>query len=138
MRRPSRLRGPMAIAASMPLLVLIPPALTAQPAPGGSTVRPSLTLSQEQASAFARLALKGIGKEYPNKPGHVLTGDADLSTWGAEYIAGMEDILAGRQAAVDRDQEKLFWGPTAVAVDGEGRVLVVVSCRHRIQVYRRY
>jgi hypothetical protein len=35
-------------------------------------------LSQEQASAFARLALKGIRKEYPNKPEHVLNGAADL------------------------------------------------------------
>jgi hypothetical protein len=35
-------------------------------------------LRQEQSSAFARLALKGITKEYPNKPGHVLNGDADV------------------------------------------------------------
>jgi hypothetical protein len=68
----------MAFAASIPLLALASPLLPAQPAPGGSTVKPSLTLSQDQASAFARLALKGIGKEYPNKPGHVLTGDADV------------------------------------------------------------
>ncbi len=32
---------------------------------------------------------------------------------------------------------KLFWGPTAVKVDSQDRVLVVESCRHRIQVYRR-
>jgi len=37
----------------------------------------TLTLTRRQASAFARLALKGIQKEYPNKPGHVLNGAAD-------------------------------------------------------------
>jgi hypothetical protein len=33
--------------------------------------------------------------------------------------------------------EKLFWGPTAVRVDAQGRLYVVDSCRHRIQVYRK-
>jgi hypothetical protein len=39
-----------------------------------------LTLSQEQASAFARLAFKGIQREYPNHPGHVLNGATDVKT----------------------------------------------------------
>jgi hypothetical protein len=38
----------------------------------------TLALSTEQASAFARLALKGINKEYPNKPEHVMSGPADV------------------------------------------------------------
>ena len=37
-----------------------------------------LTLTQEQASAFAKLALKGLQKEYPNKPGDVLGSAADI------------------------------------------------------------
>ena len=37
-------------------------------------------MKPEQISAFARLALKGIQKEYPNKPGHVLNGDMDART----------------------------------------------------------
>ncbi len=32
--------------------------------------------------------------------------------------------------------EKLFWGPTSVKLDGKGNILIVDSCRHRIQVYR--
>jgi hypothetical protein len=36
------------------------------------------TLTQDQASAFARLALKGIQREYPNKPDHVINDAADL------------------------------------------------------------
>src|SRR5438045_9770938 len=36
------------------------------------------SLTKEQASAFAKLALKGIQKEYPNKPGTVLNSKADI------------------------------------------------------------
>ena len=38
----------------------------------------NVTLTREQASAFAKLALKGIQKEYPNKPGTVLNSKADI------------------------------------------------------------
>src|SRR3954464_12094145 len=37
-------------------------------------------LTKEQASAFARLALKGLGKEYPNKPEHVMGGPDDVKS----------------------------------------------------------
>jgi hypothetical protein len=40
----------------------------------------SLTLTQKHASAFAALALKGIQKEFPNKPGHVWNGAEDART----------------------------------------------------------
>jgi hypothetical protein len=36
------------------------------------------TLTKEQASAFARLALKAIAQEYPNKPEHVLAAPGDV------------------------------------------------------------
>src|SRR3954447_2317292 len=36
------------------------------------------TLTRAQASAFARLALKGVRKEYPNKPGVVLSRAEDV------------------------------------------------------------
>jgi hypothetical protein len=35
-------------------------------------------LTRERASAFARVALKGLSKEYPNKPEHVLGGPGDV------------------------------------------------------------
>lgn len=41
---------------------------------------PAPTLTRANASAFAKLALKGARKEYPNKPGHVLLNDADAKT----------------------------------------------------------
>ncbi len=39
---------------------------------------PELTASR--ASAFAKMALAGIAREYPNKPGEVLTGPQDLKS----------------------------------------------------------
>jgi len=35
-------------------------------------------MKPEEASRFAKLALKGIGKEYPNKPGDVLNHERDI------------------------------------------------------------
>lgn len=37
-----------------------------------------MTVTREQASAFARLALKGVRREFPNKPEHVMNGPADV------------------------------------------------------------
>jgi Protein of unknown function (DUF2891) len=42
----------------------------AEPLPG---------LTKERASAFARLALQGLNKEYPNKPEHVMAGPSDVA-----------------------------------------------------------
>jgi hypothetical protein len=39
-----------------------------------------LTMKAEQASAFARLALKGLHKEYPSKPADVLNSEADVKS----------------------------------------------------------
>jgi hypothetical protein len=36
------------------------------------------TLTQARASAFARLALAGVDKEFPNKPGHVMNDATDV------------------------------------------------------------
>jgi len=39
-----------------------------------------LRLTREHASAFAKLALKGVNKEYPNHPGHALASAADVKS----------------------------------------------------------
>jgi DNA-binding beta-propeller fold protein YncE len=78
-------------------------------------------------------------------------GEAGLSKWGESYFIANQDELEERQKADLEPElnlspsddlcqesasiEKFFWGPTAVKVDDQGRVYVVDSCRHRIQVY---
>lgn len=44
-------------------------------------------MDAKQASLFARLALKGIQKEYPNKPGDVLNSEADIKSPKAMHPA---------------------------------------------------
>ena len=79
-----------------------------------------------------------------------LRGESRTPAWADEYfLANPEEgalrLESDLSPVVDpperRDREesanveKLFWGPTAVKLDGKGNVLVVDSCRHRIQVY---
>ena len=82
-----------------------------------------------------------------------MRGDAGLSKWGEDYFQSNLDELEERQKAdmeppldlAPYDQlreesgsiEKLFWGPTAVKLDDQGRVYIVDSCRQRIQIYQR-
>jgi Protein of unknown function (DUF2891) len=67
------------VVAAIPVAVLLavsPPDRAGEPGPGAENSPAALT--REQASAFARLALKAVGREYPNKPEHVLSGAADV------------------------------------------------------------
>ena len=52
----------------------------ARPMPEPDRAQSAPTLTRANASSFAKLALKGAKKEYPNKPGHVLLDDADAKT----------------------------------------------------------
>ena len=84
-----------------------------------------------------------------------LRGESETPTWADEYflanpeegalrqqsdLAPALEPSRGYQSVSDREEsaniERLFWGPTAVKPDGHGNLLVVDSCRHRIQVYR--
>ena len=44
-------------------------------------------LSAADASRFARLALKCVRQEYPNKPGHVMSGASDVRAPKAMHLA---------------------------------------------------
>ena len=33
------------------------------------------------------------------------------------------------------EQEKRFWAPTGIKLDAAGRLYIVESCRHRVQIY---
>ncbi|MEM6798641.1 MAG: DUF2891 domain-containing protein [Planctomycetota bacterium] len=54
--------------------VLFVPALMATPTPAESPLMPGDKLSHEQVAGFARLALDGIPREFPNKPSNVMVG----------------------------------------------------------------
>jgi hypothetical protein len=54
--------------------------LKARPTAPMTSEPPTPPLSQEQASAFARLALKGIQREFPNHPGHIINDADDLKS----------------------------------------------------------
>src|SRR5262245_45073234 len=57
------------VVAAIPVAVLLAvsaPDRAGEPGPGAESSPAALT--REQASAFARLALKAIGRQYPNKP----------------------------------------------------------------------
>ena len=78
-------------------------------------------------------------------------GEAGVSKWGMDYFTTNQDELEERQRAnmepvlddwakdIPAEQsasiEKLFWGPTSVKIDDQGRIYVVDTCRCRIQVY---
>jgi NHL repeat len=80
-------------------------------------------------------------------------GESGLSKWGESYfIANQDELEERRKANLEpelslspiedlREEsasiEKFFWGPISVKVDDQGRLYVVESCRHRIQVYRK-
>ena len=72
-------RNPLeACLAVMPMFALILVLLSFPLSAQGD--EPQSRLTEERASVFARLALKGLGKEYPNKLDHVLTDPADLKS----------------------------------------------------------
>jgi hypothetical protein len=58
------------------LITLAAAVAMSQPAPSA----PPTALTRDAASAFSRLALKGVVREYPNKPEHVLGGPDDAKT----------------------------------------------------------
>ena len=67
------------------ILSLYSQATLAQTKGGSADEGKELRMNQEHASAFARLALKGIQKEYPNKPGDVLNSERDVQTLRAVH-----------------------------------------------------
>ena len=61
-------------------------------------------------------------------------GDAELSPWGEAVLAANPDAVKARQRT-DLSPELWFNRPVAVNVDDEGRIMVLETGRHRIQVY---
>jgi DNA-binding beta-propeller fold protein YncE len=116
--------------------------------PGGDYI---MTIGEGQLKRPANVSVDGEGSAYvadwgnervaiftpEGYPFTALIGDSEMSKWGAEFLSANTDLIQGRKIMADGTPEKRFWGPTAVEVDEQGRVLVVDSCRHRIQIYDR-
>jgi DNA-binding beta-propeller fold protein YncE len=63
-----------------------------------------------------------------------IIGDSEMSKWGAEFLSANQDLIEGRKLA-DMTPEKRLHGPTAAEADNDGNLIIVDSCRHRLQVY---
>jgi DNA-binding beta-propeller fold protein YncE len=76
---------------------------------------------------------------FDSESNHIATwhGDSTLSKWAVERIKEFPIFEEQRQASGLYDQERRFWRPAGITALSTGRVLVVDSCRHRVQVYRR-
>ena len=80
-------------------------------------------------------------------------GESIVSKWGQDYFLSNQDELEERHLAdlepnIDPTEsdflsyesgsvEKLFWGPSSVKIDQHDNIMVVESCRDRIQVFRK-
>ena len=65
------------------------------------------------------------------------TGDAGLSKWGSEKLDANPDMVRQRTLVRDMSVEKVMRRPKALAIDNEGRIIIVDSNRTRLQVYQK-
>lgn len=65
------------------------------------------------------------------------TGEAGLSKWAHEKLLSSPDLMRQRNLLRDFEPERRLWRPTAVAVDEQGRVIIVDGNRGRLQVYQK-
>ena len=81
-----------------------------------------------------------------------LRGQATLSKWAEEFLAANDDEKSARDRSdltpplpehlnsayhVSSQTEPYFWGPVSVSLDGNGRLYVTLTNRHRFQIYRK-
>ena len=82
----------------------------------------------------------------------LLRGEATVSKWAEDYFSANPEEKAERDRSdltpqlpphlntpyhISSQTEPYFWGPVAVSLDGEGRLYVVETNRHRFQVYQK-
>ena len=65
------------------------------------------------------------------------TGDGGLSKWGPEKLEANPDMKLSRSLVRDLEPERPLWRPNAVTIDHTGRVLILDSNYHRIQIYQK-
>jgi DNA-binding beta-propeller fold protein YncE len=71
--------------------------------------------------------------------GTLLGDSAMVSKWSVGQIEADPLLREQRTTHAERvgSKERRFRGPTGIAVTDDGQIIVVDSCRHRLQVYRR-
>ena len=82
----------------------------------------------------------------------LLRGQATVSKWAQAYFDTNPEEKAERDRSdlmpelpphlntpyhISSQTEPYFWGPVAVSLDGDGRLYVVETNRHRVQVYQK-
>ena len=65
------------------------------------------------------------------------TGDASISRLGTEKLSSNPDHIRMNSLIRDWAPMKHLWGPNSIAIDGEGRIIILDSNRDRLQVYRK-
>jgi DNA-binding beta-propeller fold protein YncE len=65
-----------------------------------------------------------------------LIGDCTPGKWAIDQLLTVPEVMEERSHC-DMTPEKRFWGPIAIEFSLDGRMLILDSCRHRIQVYWR-
>ena len=100
--------------------------------------RPSGVAVDDQGRVYVADWGNDLLKVYAPDGQHLATveGDADLSRWAIEYLEADAGVAEERRKAASLEPEKRFWGPTGIKLDGAGRLYIVESCRHRMQIYQ--
>ena len=66
-----------------------------------------------------------------------LEGDAGISKWGQDKLNANPDMIKQRAMVRDLVDEKHLWRPRTIAIDDEGRIMIVDGNRTRLQVYKK-
>ena len=83
----------------------------------------------------------------------MLSGEATLSKWAAEWLEVNQDELGARNRSdllvkelpkhlqtpfhSASQTEPIFWGPVSVKLDANDRLYITEHSRHRIQIYEQ-
>ena len=65
------------------------------------------------------------------------TGDADLSKWGTETLSASPDLIKMISLIRDMSPQQRFWHPKTIAIDVDGRIIIIDGVRQRLQVYQK-
>ena len=65
------------------------------------------------------------------------TGDATMSKWGEQKLEANPELILQYRLLRDLQEWKHFKRPKAVAIDDEGRIIILDSARSRLQIYRK-